>query len=719
ELPSGHMAAKRIDYLNYTPEKLFSVIKEHCIDNNEPLVVSNMNKHINWNTQAFSLEKLKREHGEECDYIQTLQRNYKLDSRDQHVKSISKSNNINSHEATSAVPTQATISTCINPTTIESKLATPKDNNNKIKKAREYKILGTKIDKMYAKDIECPQEYTQAIQDVIPEYLLPLGNNDLFSLLPQLFQAKNFMCYLGQDQTGTPIHRDLCGTMGHNIMTMGSPGAYAEWLIVVNKDREKLASVLELSKTERKKINRYKPDKRLDQGKSVTKSSFLESDRAWLSAFKVNKSDFPVQVIIQKPGDLVIVPSRAYHQVRNVGVSIKLAWNRITAQTLEYAFEDQLPLYRIINRPEVYKCKAIVSFTINEWYNQLLTIKNNPTKELDQLPALRYGRESFIKDSKILLNIFLKEIIEPDWLPEDPNITTDKEGEVCIIKCDFCHTDIFHRYYHCEDCDGYDICMYCYSIGRSCRHVNGMVMRQGYRKLTESLELYKGFVELVNSIFNEEVVIDGSDCLNSESPSLATLCSRIESYRKAKGNGLNTFKCLHCKKNFTAANLAAKGVSLTSIFKRPICPAASVRPGLPEDVFICKNCSLSCKSCIPLEETNESMEDYDLVYYSPASFDARSWGTFFDFNVNKTCDYPEVTLVPATPSHKRKSEKTEERPKPARTLSSTLSSPTSSTATASRKRKANKVEEPERESFLVVTTKKSKLAPASLNTHHE
>ncbi|KAI9254746.1 hypothetical protein EDC94DRAFT_618323 [Helicostylum pulchrum] len=535
ELPSGHIAARRIDYLDYNPDSLFAVIKEHCIDKNEPLVVSNMNKHDNWNTEAFSLERLKREHGEELinlvinkaakrevllgDYIQTLQHNYKLDSRDQHVENTSRSNNDNSQaeRAASTAPTPANISTYNSPTTttnIKSKLNVPKGNKNKNKQAREYQILGAQINKMYAKDIESPQEYAQAIQNLIPEYLLPLGNNDLFSLLPKLFQAKNFMCYLGQDQTGTPIHRDLCGTMGHNIMTMGSPGAYAEWLIVVNKDREKLASVLELSKTERKKTNRYKQHKGMDNGKSVTKSSFLESDRAWLSSYKVNKSDFTVQVIIQKPGDLVIVPSRAYHQVRNVGVSIKLAWNRITAQTLEYAFEDQLPLYRIINRPEVYKCKAIVSFTIKEWYNQLLRIKKDPTKELDQLPALRYGRESFLKDCKILLNIFLKEIIEPDWLPQDPKITTDKKGEMCIIKCDFCHTDIFHRYYHCEACDGYDICMYCYSIGRSCRHVNGMVMRQGYKKLTESLALYKGFVELVNSVFNEQAVIDESDRLS-------------------------------------------------------------------------------------------------------------------------------------------------------------------------------------------------------------
>lgn len=68
KLPPGHIAARRINYVDHNPESLFAVIKEHCIDKNEPLVVSNMNRHYNWNTEAFSLEKLKCEHGEERKY---------------------------------------------------------------------------------------------------------------------------------------------------------------------------------------------------------------------------------------------------------------------------------------------------------------------------------------------------------------------------------------------------------------------------------------------------------------------------------------------------------------------------------------------------------------------------------------------------------------------------------------------------------------------------
>lgn len=378
-----------------------------------------------------------------------------------------------------------------------------------------YYPLNHNIDKTYAKDIDCPIKYKQALESIIPEYLLPHGNNDLFSLLPEFFKAKNLMVYLGQNDTGTPIHRDLCGTMGHNIMTMGSPGAYAEWSFVLHEDREKLASVLDISKTERRKTKRGMNTRGSDN--SVTKSSFLESDRAWLTYFKTKNSDFTVQVVLQRPGDLVIVPSRAYHQVRNVGVSIKVAWNRVTAQTLDYAFEDQLPLYRIINRPEVYKCKTIVHFTLEAWYKQLESIKGAGFEELNKLPILRYGRESFINDSKKLLSLFLHKIIAPEWLPTEgcsDLINTDSLEETFIIKCDFCHTDVYHRYYHCEACEGYDLCMYCYAAGRSCRHVADMKMRQGSQKLTSSLDLYKRFIGLVNFVFNEEILVDESDCLS-------------------------------------------------------------------------------------------------------------------------------------------------------------------------------------------------------------
>lgn len=55
----------------------------------------------------------------------------------------------------------------------------------------------------------------------------------------------------------------------------------------------------------------------------------------------------------------------------------------------------------------------------------------------------------------------------------------------------------------------------------------------------------------------------------------------------------------------------------------------------PEDVFVCGKCTEKCDTCEPLDITNESMADYDLVYYAPPVVDERNWGAFFDFDVNK------------------------------------------------------------------------------------
>lgn len=337
----------------------------------------------------------------------------------------------------------------------------------------------------------------------LPKYLLPHSYSDLFAFLPQRFQAENLMCYVGHCNTGTPIHRDLCGTMGHNIMITSSPDAFAEWYIVQNNQREELASILKPTSKKDKRIHM------IDNIDTNTKSSFLESDRAWLDHEKLQNHNLKVQVIIQRKGDLVIVPSRAYHQVRNSGVSVKIAWNRITADTLNYAFEDQLPLYRIINRPEVYKCKAIVAFTLKEWYNQMMSVDDIVNKKIGEsvsMPsAFRSGVPEFVRNSKTLLNIYLNEVIAPELLYEEhnQNIVTDGPGEICTIVCDFCHSDIFHRYYHCKACNKYDICLNCYSMGRSCKHTAAMKMHQSPEDIMTHVELYRLFVLALNTKFGD------------------------------------------------------------------------------------------------------------------------------------------------------------------------------------------------------------------------
>lgn len=64
-LPLGYVLAKRINYEDYDEDSFLSIIKEQCIDNGQPLVVSNMNKSSGWNQQVFTLEQLKKYRGNE------------------------------------------------------------------------------------------------------------------------------------------------------------------------------------------------------------------------------------------------------------------------------------------------------------------------------------------------------------------------------------------------------------------------------------------------------------------------------------------------------------------------------------------------------------------------------------------------------------------------------------------------------------------------------
>ncbi|GAN00758.1 hypothetical protein MAM1_0002c00180 [Mucor ambiguus] len=518
---------------------------------------------------------------------------------------------------------------------------------NHLERDRSYAVLKNSTRKVYAKDITCPTEYADSLNKIVPDYLLPHGPDDLFSILPERFRAENLMCYLGQDHTGTPIHRDLCGTMGHNLMTMGDTNSFAEWIIIENQHRDKLASILQPSQTDDLAADLNNPPKH-------TKSSFMESDRAWLHNEVLEDAQFPAQfqahVIVQIPGDLVIIPSRAYHQVRNVGVSVKIAWNRITAQTLQYAFDDQLPLYRTINRPEVYKCKAIVALTIQHWNYQLKKLKNKEMKrtKFSESHGLHTysSKMAFFADSLILLDLFLTEIITPEMLYQPHKIVTDEKDEVFTVRCDFCYSDIFHRYYHCDACDKYDLCLNCYSMGRSCEHVTEMKMHQSPKKLNTYINLYREYVQNLNKVlgsrttyFCEEHKEDHILNLKpSEASNLATTCVRLEHFRKKYKNQHNTLRCQHCNTNTTVKELGNKGISLASVFQQSPCSNVATKKKQHVDVYTCNKCVTDCNQCEPIETSKDSLQNYDLVYYTQATHNSYNRGCYIDFNVLKNCD---------------------------------------------------------------------------------
>ncbi|KAL9552891.1 hypothetical protein MBANPS3_003565 [Mucor bainieri] len=605
-LPAHFVAAKRISMKNFMdkPNEFRNLIQEHCIKKGKPLVVSDMQALPGWNHRTFSLDRLKAYRGNE---------NTVLDFPDAVKKEV-----------------------------VLGKFIERLQQENHLGRDRSYPMLKNSTRKVYAKDISCPKQYAAPLKKIVPDYLLPLGPDDLFSILPDRFRAENLMCYLGQDNTGTPIHRDLCGTMGHNLMTMGDTDSFAEWVIIENQHRDKLASILRPSQTDDLVADLSSPSKH-------SKSSFMESDRAWLHNPMLENAQFQAQVIVQRPGDLVMIPSRAYHQVRNVGVSVKIAWNRITAHTLQYAFEDQLPLYQTINRPEVYKCKAIVALTLQHWNTELKKLNNKQRTPFSDAHGLHTAsnRNTFFNNSTTLLALLLSEIIAPEMLYQNHKIVTDEKDEVFTVRCDFCYGDIFHRYYHCHVCDSYDLCLNCYSMGRSCEHVTEMQMHQSPKRLGLYIKLYQDYVKNLNAFVSsrsnyicEEHKEDYFLNLEpSKASNLATICLRLERFRKKYKDQHNTLTCQHCNTATISVNeLGSQGISLASVFKNSPCSHVATSKKQYVDVYTCGPCSKKCDECQPLEVSNESIKDFDLVYYTQPTHNAHNRGCFKDFNVPKNCD---------------------------------------------------------------------------------
>ena len=294
---------------------------------------------------------------------------------------------------------------------------------------------------------------------------------DLMSCLPPVMRAENMMCYIGHEGTYTPAHREMCASLGQNIMVEASsavgedgkatkPGS-SIWFMTETKDRH-LVSEYWLSTL----------------GHDIEVESHFAQINAWKAA------PFTTYIVEQKVGDFLLIPPLAPHQVWNRGTrTMKAAWNRTTVETLEMALNEALPRARMVCRDEQYKNKAIVLFSLQRYSNILRQIEIQKARVSDQqqLMNLTYSAKirQLKKDFKRLFTLYtqilLSEMFSPSlplekrvqYIPYDSNIT-----------CSYCRCNIFNRFLTCPTCvaplengeeDSYDICLECYIMGRSCR----------------------------------------------------------------------------------------------------------------------------------------------------------------------------------------------------------------------------------------------------------
>ncbi|KAI9794788.1 MAG: hypothetical protein M1816_002916 [Peltula sp. TS41687] len=376
-----------------------------------------------------------------------------------------------------------------------------------------------RLQRYYLKDIDCPNQWFSYLRGILPAQTLymnestghtvppnhpfastfngrmPAPAGDLMSSLPSPMRADNLMCYIGYEGTYTPAHREMCATLGQNLMVETSGDGLDPW-----GRREKPGSSLWLmtESADRFLVAEYWMS---ILGHDIEVESHFAQINAWKNA------PFTTYVVEQKAGDLILIPPLAPHQVWNRGTrTMKVAWNRTTVDTLEMALCEALPRARMVCRDEQYKCKAIVYFTmikysaiLNQLDKQVEGWSTAAMAEINNNRKVKDLRRDFRRLFRLYQDILLSESFSPDlpkprtiqYLPYDSNVT-----------CAYCRCNIFNRFLTCPTCilvpeneeeDAYDVCMDCYVMGRSCRCISNLkwVEQFHWKDLMENYERWR------------------------------------------------------------------------------------------------------------------------------------------------------------------------------------------------------------------------------------
>jgi len=347
--------------------------------------------------------------------------------------------------------------------------------------------------RMYLKDIDCPQVWEDKLKDLLPPSIFYWNDStgevggpgaaidttpgsrrakgiaiagDLMSSLPREMRAANLMCYIGHEGTYTPSHREMCATMSHNIMVNVSgsvdedgnpekPGS-SIWFMTETKDRNVVAEFW-----------------RSTLGHDIEVEDHFAQIAAW------QRAPFTTYVVEQRVGDFVLIPPLAPHQVWNRGTrTMKIAWNRTTVETLEFALHEALHSSRMVCREEQYKCKAMIYYTLLKYSNLIKQGTELAKRSVEQWRALTESKKfkQLQKDFRRLFELFkeimLSEMLAPESREQIEYMPTDTSDN---LSCSYCRCNIFNRFLTCKNCnviegkeEPYDVCMDCYAMGRSC-----------------------------------------------------------------------------------------------------------------------------------------------------------------------------------------------------------------------------------------------------------
>ncbi|KAH7912236.1 hypothetical protein BJ138DRAFT_1084054 [Hygrophoropsis aurantiaca] len=326
-------------------------------------------------------------------------------------------------------------------------------------------------ERLYGKDGECPQIWRDWLSkgQVIPSRFLFGAEDDLLQHLPDANKVETLMCYLGVGDTFTPFHKDLCASSGQNLMCYTENSGSSFWFMTRGSAAPKVANYF------------HQLGQELD----------LESHVVTVEEFK--KAPFDVYIGEQVLGDLVLVPPRSCHQVINHGgITVKTSWSRMTLNGLKTALYHELPIYRRVCRPEIYRVKSNIYHALLHYtarLNNLVAFAStlDHVSSSSRAPSTTDDNDQRVIARKLreLLQLFDDIAIQEytpiySRLPHVSQLGSHKDD----INCDFCGADVFQSFFECRDCakgvdpeninrtmnpgDGVVICAACYVEGRTC-----------------------------------------------------------------------------------------------------------------------------------------------------------------------------------------------------------------------------------------------------------
>ncbi|KAL9657284.1 hypothetical protein ABK040_011504 [Willaertia magna] len=343
-----------------------------------------------------------------------------------------------------------------------------------VQKDKNIRSLDRKL--LYGKDIRCPETWSDYLfnNPKFPSRFVYKGKSDILANIQPTIQPINLMIYVGNSETYTPAHKDVCGALGHNLMVYAdNDRTHSIWCVMKYQDLDKIRKFFQKN------------------------GAFLDDDNCFIPLHVLSKAPFTVYLHEQKLGELILLPPSSPHQVLNLnGKSIKVAWNTLSCLSLPYSYEI-LNEYRKFGKYQIYRIKTVTYYTMIKYKERALTYLD--THQNSTTSSATNGEQSntttvstasnnnqqenpilgkpdrFLKDFLILLRIF-------DDILFDENITSetfnpskhvkkfpDDQSNMHSRYCNHCKCDIFNRCFHADETDiddGYDLCIDCVAEGR-------------------------------------------------------------------------------------------------------------------------------------------------------------------------------------------------------------------------------------------------------------